>query len=89
MNKKHLTQEQRYTICRMLEAGCTRKDICTAIGKDKSVLSRKLKRNSSQRGYSPHMAQEYADERKERFAKNRTFTEPVKQKIIRELTEEQ
>ena len=87
-NKKHLTQEQRYTISRMLEAKCTRKDICIAIGKDKSVLSRELKRNSSQRGYSPHLAQEYADERKERFAKNRTFTEPVKQKIIRELTEE-
>ncbi|MDR0693981.1 MAG: IS30 family transposase, partial [Prevotellaceae bacterium] len=87
--KKHLTQEQRYTIFRMLEAGCTRKNICIAIGKDKSVLSRELKRNSHKRGYSPHMAQQYANERKERFAKKRTFTESVKQKIIIELTEEQ
>ncbi|MDR1349012.1 MAG: helix-turn-helix domain-containing protein [Prevotellaceae bacterium] len=48
MNKKqHLTQEQRYTIVRMLQAGCSRKEICIVIGKDKSVISRELKRNSS------------------------------------------
>jgi IS30 family transposase len=87
--KKHLTQEQRYTISRMLEAGGTRKEICIATGKDKSVLSRELQRNSHKRGYSPRLAQEYADERKERFAKKRKFTEHVKQKIIKELTEEQ
>ncbi|MDR3188234.1 MAG: helix-turn-helix domain-containing protein, partial [Prevotellaceae bacterium] len=46
-NKKTpLTQEQRYTISRMLQAGCTRKEICVALGKDKSVLCRELKRNS-------------------------------------------
>ena len=44
-NMSHLTGEQRYTIARMLQAGCTKKVICAAIGKDKSVLSRELKRN--------------------------------------------
>jgi IS30 family transposase len=86
--KKHLTQEQRYTISRMLEAGCARKEICIAIGKDKSVLNWELQRNSHKRGYSPRLAQEYAEERKERFVKKRKFTEPVKQKVIKELTEE-
>jgi IS30 family transposase len=57
----------------MLEAGCTRKDICITIGKDKSVLSRELQRNSHKRGYSPRLAQEEAEERK-RFA-NLTVTE--------------
>jgi IS30 family transposase len=55
----HLTQEQRYTIYRMLQAKCTRKEICIATGKDKSVLSRELKRNKSKRGYSPVLAQQY------------------------------
>jgi IS30 family transposase len=71
----------------MLQAGCTRKEICVAIGRDKSVLSRELKRNMSKRGYSPALAQMYTDERKERLRKCRKFTEPVKRKVIRELTE--
>jgi IS30 family transposase len=52
----HLTGEQRYTIARMLQAGYAKKDICIATGKDKSVLSRELKRNSTKRGYSAAMA---------------------------------
>ncbi|MDR2058065.1 MAG: hypothetical protein LBP83_07280 [Dysgonamonadaceae bacterium] len=35
------------------------------------------------------MAQEYADERKERFRGNRIFTEGMKHKIEKELNEEQ
>ena len=85
----HLTGEQRYTIFRMQQAKCTGKEICIAIGKDKSVLSRELKRNSGKRGYFPHLAQEYADERKERFKGLRKFTPAIKQKISRELEHEQ
>jgi IS30 family transposase len=73
----------------MLQAGSAKKNICTAIGKDKSVLSRELKRNSSKRGYSPGLANEYANERKERFRRCRTFTEEVKEHVIKCLTEEQ
>ena len=86
----HLTKEQRYTIARMLQAGYAKKDICTAIGKDKSVLSRELKRNSSKRGcYSAESAQTYANERKERFRRKRKFTETIKKHVIKHLTEEQ
>ena len=85
----HLTRDQRYTIARMLQADYARKDICIAIGKDKSVLSRELKRNSSKRGYSPGSANEYANERKERFRRRRTFTEEVKEYVVKCLTEEQ
>jgi IS30 family transposase len=74
----------------MLEAGCAKKEICISIGKDKSsVLSRELRRNSHKRGYSARLAQEYAEERKERFKPNRSFTESMRQKIIKELREEQ
>src|SRR5215469_5621667 len=85
----HLTEEQRYTIARMLQAGCAKKTICIAIGKDKSVLSRELKRNSSKRGYSAALAEEYANERKERFRRHRKFTEPIRRHVVKYLTEEQ
>ncbi|MDR1199779.1 MAG: IS30 family transposase [Prevotellaceae bacterium] len=87
--KKHLTQEQRYTIARMLQARCTRKEICVAIGKDKSVISRELRRNSHNRGYSPTLAQKYADERKERFKRKRAFTESIQGQVVKYLQEEQ
>ena len=85
----HLTSEQRYTIARMLQAGCAKKDICTAIGKDKSVLSRELKRNSSKRGYSAALAQEYANERKERFRRHRKFTKEVQTHVEKRMKEDQ
>ncbi|MDR1348041.1 MAG: hypothetical protein LBJ63_06380 [Prevotellaceae bacterium] len=44
----------------MLQAGYSRKEICIATGKDKSLINRELKRNSSKQGYSPQQAQMYA-----------------------------
>jgi IS30 family transposase len=73
----------------MLQAGCKRKEICIATGKDKSVISREINRNSSKRGYSAPLAQEYANERKERFKGPRTFTGSVRRKVEKELAEEQ
>lgn len=85
----HLTQEQRYTISRMLQAGCTRKEICIAIGKDKSVLSRELKRNGSKCGYFPRKAEALAQERKERFSRKRKFTTQMKSFITEKISTEQ
>lgn len=45
----HITEGQRYTISVMLAQGDSRKEICAAIRKDKSVLSRELKRNNDKR----------------------------------------
>jgi IS30 family transposase len=73
----------------MLQADYAKKDICIAIGKDKSVLSRELKRNSSKRGYSASLAQEYANERKERFRRRRAFTEEIQARMEKYLKEEQ
>jgi hypothetical protein len=42
----HLTSEQRYTIAQMKTNGFSNKAICQTIGKDKSVLSRELRRNT-------------------------------------------
>ena len=45
----HITNEQRYTIYSMLNLGCTQSLIAKTINKDKSVVSRELKRNSDGR----------------------------------------
>jgi IS30 family transposase len=87
-NKKQLTREQRYEIEVLLRAGKKQKEIAELVGKDKSVISRELKRNSHKRGYSARLAQEYADERKERYRFKHRFTESIRRKVIKELTEE-
>jgi IS30 family transposase len=52
-------------------------------------MSREIKRNSHKRGCSARLAQEYANERKGRFRRKGKFTETIRQKVVRELTEEQ
>jgi IS30 family transposase len=48
-----------------------------------------LKRNSSIRGYSATPAQEYANERKERFKRKRKFRESIRKYIVARPEEEQ
>ncbi|MCH8533875.1 MAG: helix-turn-helix domain-containing protein [Flavobacteriaceae bacterium] len=45
----HLTVEQRYTISRMLKLGHSQSSIARTIDKDKSVVSREIRRNSDGR----------------------------------------
>lgn len=45
----HLTQEQRYKIQILLEQGFSQSYIAKEINRDKSVVSRELKRNSDRR----------------------------------------
>jgi DNA-binding MarR family transcriptional regulator len=45
----HLTKEQIYTISVMRKEGYSQKAIAESIDKDKSVISRELKRNKDQR----------------------------------------
>jgi IS30 family transposase len=85
MKKVHLTREQRYTISAMNRQGCTQKMIADAIGKNRSVVSRELKRNSNHRGkYCFEYAQAMAMLRKERM-KNPPNIHPWLQKEIIEL----
>jgi len=83
MKKVHLTREQRYTISVMHRHGCSQKMIADAIKKDKSVISRELKRNASLKGnYSFEYAQQAADLRKERMKKPRKLFPWLKNEII-------
>ena len=83
MKKVYLIREQRYTISAMYRQGCTKKMIAEAIGKDKSVISRELKRNANHRGkYSFEYAQDMANLRKERMRKPRKLHPRLKKEII-------
>ena len=45
----HITKEQRYTIRKMLQSGFNQSEIARVINKDKSVVSRELRRNADAR----------------------------------------
>ena len=80
---KHLTKPQRYIISVMLKNGFNQSSIAKEIGVSPSTISRALRRNLSKRGvYRPEKANEFANERKERFASNRRFT-PSVEKFVR------
>jgi len=78
---KHITKEQRYTICVMKKQGSNQKDIALTIGKDKSVVSRELKRNCDKRSkkYDADLAQQKYEQRQRDKPKHIFFTGEVKQ----------
>ena len=83
-NMGQLTKEQRYTISVMYAQGFLQKEIALAIGKDKSVVSRELKRNRDDKGrYSYTHAQMLSDVRKERLRECRKMTGEIKNRINR------
>lgn len=86
----HLTKEQRYVICSLKKLGVTQKQIAQELSVSESTISRELKRNKTKRGcYNPEKAQEFANERKERFAKDRKFTKSVERLVVNYLENEQ
>jgi len=87
---KHITKEQRYTISEMKRQGYKQKDISLVIGKDKSVVSRELKRNCDKRSgkYSDDLAQRKYDIRQKKKPKKVLFTEAVKQTVKAWLEED-
>ena len=89
MKKVHLTREQRYTISVMYRQKYSQMEIAQAIGKNKSVVSRELKRNVNLKGrYSFEYAQDMADIRKERMKKPRKLTLHVRDEIISLIKED-
>lgn len=78
---KHLTVEQRYTICVMKKQGYKQKNIALTIEKDKSVVSRELKRNCDKRSkkYEADLAHRKYQQRQRDKPKHIHFTEEVKQ----------
>ena len=91
MNKsyKHLTIVQRHEIKALYQAGHSMSFIAVQVGIHKSTVCRELKRNARQMGsYDPGVAQQIANDRKERFSLNRKFTSGM-EKFIREKLQSQ
>lgn len=59
-----LTQEERYQIYALMKAGHNQTEIAHILGRDKSTISRELRRNSGLRGYRPKQAQRLSAKRR-------------------------
>jgi len=86
----HLTQPQRYTIEAMLKEGHTQSEIARVIGKNKSVVSREIKRNRDLRSglYSQDLAQRKYQKRQKEKPKRVRFTDAVKTEVETLLKED-
>jgi len=87
---KHLSIEQRYTIFVMLQKGYSQKEIADAIGKDKSTISREVKRNSDGRNgvYRSKLAQRKYDKRQKIKFRKISFTEEIRLYVEDRLSED-
>ncbi len=77
-NISHLTKEQRFTIFVMKQQGFRNNQIANVIGKDKSVISRALKRNCDKRsGHRAELAQRKYERRMKEKPKSIKFTKEI------------
>jgi len=60
MNYKQLTQEERYQIYALKKAGHDQAEIAELLERDKSTISRELRRNRGLKGYRPQQAHNLA-----------------------------
>ena len=60
MNYKHLSQIERYQIHSLMKAQHNITQIARLLGRDKSTISRELRRNAGRRGYKAKQACELA-----------------------------
>ena len=86
----HLTSEQRYKIEAYHELGKSLREIADYVGKDKSVISRELKRNSDQRSgrYKADLAHRKAQLRQTKKTKRCDFTEAIETKVKTDLEQD-
>jgi len=71
----------------MLKANYPRKEIALAIGKDKSVLSREIRRNSDQRNgeYKSDLATKKYEQRQAEKPRYITFTSTIEAYVVKGL----
>jgi IS30 family transposase len=87
LKMKHFTQTQRYEIYRMRQSGHTQSEIAFVMGCSQAAISKELKKGKTKRGtYSPKLAQEQTDERKNRFFYPRKFNREM-ERFVREKIE--
>jgi transposase, IS30 family len=83
MEKKHLTESQRYEIFAYLLSGVSQKEIAHILGFNKSTISRELHRNSDGRSgvYKPALAHRKYRNRMTNRAHHEKFTDSLKLQV--------
>ena len=86
----HITEEQRYTIEVMLRNGYKQSEIAKAIGKDKSVLSREIRRNRDLRSgeYRGELATMKYNKRMFTKSKQIKFTPKIQKLVDKKLKQQ-
>lgn len=79
----HLTREQRYVISALRTEGMKLAEIGTRLGRDKSVISRELRRNCDARSkqYSADLADRKSSEREAKKKKHKRFTPEIEGRV--------
>lgn len=82
--KKHLTIEEREIISQMKASGKSLTEISKVLGRDKSVISRELKRNSHRikKTYFAHIADKKASVRKSKASRHKRLRTPEIRKYV-------
>lgn len=88
MNYKQLTEQERYQIYALKQAGHNQEDIANLLERSPSTVSRELRRNQGLRGYRPGQAQRLSEERRRTAHKARKVTEQVEDWIEMLLRQE-
>ncbi len=87
---KQITEVQRYQIESFLKAGKSKEYIAQELKLHRSSIFREVKRNALKRGgYNAKRAQKLCDEKKERFARIRGFTQSIEAKARKYIEKEQ
>jgi len=89
MKNKQLTSVQRYQIEVLLKTNTKKSNIAELLDTDRSTIYREIQRNKSKRVYLAKKAQEFCQERKERYGRNRTLTNSMERFIKDKITTEQ
>lgn len=80
-----LTQEQRYHISGLRQAGNSQSTIADSVGVHKSTISRELARNHGERGYRPKQANEAAVKRRHKAQKRVKWTIELEARVIEQI----
>lgn len=87
-NYRQLTSGERYALSALRKQGHSQAEIARALGRDRSTISREVRRNSADRAgrtYRPALADDYARWRRSRSRRNQRFTDADWAIVIRHL----
>ncbi len=85
---RQLTSEERYALSALRKQGCSQAEIARTLGRDRSTISREVRRNSKDRTgrvYRPALADDFARWRRSRSRRNQRFTDEDWDVVIEHL----